>query len=215
MAESEIVEFQGITFRRYPNADQWADRNYSRPSGDHIEAGVETLHREVWKHHNGEIPDGHLIHHIDGDTSNNDPGNLECISPEEHARRHPDMGDPSDEHLEKIVELAKEWHASDEGEEWHRQHWHNTLAKAFDETRKECDQCGDEFTDYSSHDGGRFCSNACKSKWRRESGKDDEERICEACRQPFTVNKYSDRKACSRRCGGALVSWSKRVQPDG
>ncbi len=39
------------------------------------------LHKEVWKkHHSGkEIPDGHVINHIDVDSLNNRTENLECI----------------------------------------------------------------------------------------------------------------------------------------
>lgn len=211
MATVDKVEFNGITFRRYPESDNRPDRCYYRPSGDLIEEGVEALHREIWRHHNGEIPEGHLIHHKDGDSTNNDIDNLECLSPKEHAERHPEWGNQTDEHLERIVELAKEWHKSEKGREWHRKHWHESLAKAFDETHKECDQCGGDFIDNSVQDAGRFCSNACKAKWRRDSGVDDEERICEACLEPFSVNKYSDRRSCSRRCGGALISWARRI----
>lgn len=212
MAEVDAIEYNGIVFRRYPDSNNPADRKYYRPSGTHIKDGVEALHREVWKDHNGEIPDGHHIHHKDGDPTNNDIENLECVSPQEHAERHPDIGGvESEEHHEKMLEAAKGWHKSDEGREWHKEHWEESLGKAFDETERECDQCGDIFTDGSSHNQTRFCSNACKAKHRRESGVDDETRICEACRQPFETNKYSDQKACSRRCSGALISWSKRV----
>jgi len=212
MAEPDTVEYNGIEFRRYPDSDNPADRRYYRPHADHIRDGVEALHREVWKDHHGEIPDGHHIHHKDGDPTNNDIENLECVTPKEHLERHDNLGGiQSEEHLEKFLEAAKGWHKSEEGREWHSQHWEDSLAKAFDETEKECDQCGDTFIDESAQDSGRFCSNACKSKHRRESGVDDETRICEACQQEFTCNKYSDRKVCSRRCSGALVSWSRRV----
>lgn len=213
MADAKTVEYNGIVFRRYPDSDNPADRRYYRPHSGHIEDGVEALHREVWKDHNGDIPDGHHIHHVDGDPTNNNIENLECVSPKEHSERHPDIGGiQSEEHLEKMLEAAKGWHASDEGSEWHSQHWEESLGKAFTDTEKVCDQCGDPFTDKSSSDAGRFCSNACKAKHRRESGVDDETRICEACRQPFETNKYSNTATCSRRCAGALMSWTKRVQ---
>lgn len=38
-----------------------------------------------------KIPKGFQIHHIDFDCSNNDPLNLECLSPEDHAQKHPHM----------------------------------------------------------------------------------------------------------------------------
>lgn len=209
MPEVDEVEYNGITFRRYPNSDNWSDRNYYRPNSSHIADGVEALHREVWKDHNGPIPDGHHIHHKDGDPTNNKPENLGCVTPKEHAERHPD-NTLRPEDIEKGIEAAKEWHSSEEGREWHSDHWEDSLGKAFEDTEKECEQCGASFVDRSPDDSGRFCSNACKAKARRERGDDDEERVCEACREVFTVNKYSDRKACSRACGGALISWAKR-----
>lgn len=216
MPEVESVEYNGITFRRYPNADRRSDRVYYKPSGTHIKNGVEALHREVWKDANDadEIPGGHVIHHIDGDPTNNDPNNLECVTPREHAERHPEVN-LSPEDIEKGIEAAKDWHSSEEGREWHSNHWEESLADVFGGMQKECDQCGDEFTDNSPDKKGRYCSNACKAKARRERGDDDEERICPICRQSFTVNKYSDTETCSRRCGGALKSWKNRVQSDG
>jgi len=43
-------------------------------------------HRLVYESYYGSIPDGYDIHHIDGDTYNNDVNNLECLSHEDHAR---------------------------------------------------------------------------------------------------------------------------------
>lgn len=42
-------------------------------------------HRLVWEGVNGPIPEGYDIHHIDGDTYNNDIDNLECLSHSDHA----------------------------------------------------------------------------------------------------------------------------------
>ena len=43
-------------------------------------------HRLVYESYYGKIPDGYDIHHIDGDTYNNDIDNLECLSHADHAR---------------------------------------------------------------------------------------------------------------------------------
>lgn len=43
-------------------------------------------HRLVWEAANGRIPDGYDVHHIDGDTYNNDVDNLECLTHDDHAR---------------------------------------------------------------------------------------------------------------------------------
>ena len=42
-------------------------------------------HRLVWEAVNGPVPDGYDIHHIDGDTYNNDVDNLECLSHSDHS----------------------------------------------------------------------------------------------------------------------------------
>lgn len=46
-------------------------------------------HRYVWELHHGKIPPGAVIHHIDGDRSNNSIENLQLIpSQREHLKLH-------------------------------------------------------------------------------------------------------------------------------
>jgi hypothetical protein len=45
-------------------------------------------HRMVWEAAHGPIPQGHHIHHINGDKLDNRLCNLECLTPAEHNRRH-------------------------------------------------------------------------------------------------------------------------------
>ena len=61
-----------------------------------------------------------------------------------------------------------------------------------------CKQCGEEFE--STKVGSKFCSNKCRSKWRREQGLDNEERECVVCGNKFKINKYKKRKTWSRSC---------------
>lgn len=44
------------------------------------------LHRDVWEAHNGPIPNGYDIHHINGDRQDNQIENLECLPKSEHTR---------------------------------------------------------------------------------------------------------------------------------
>jgi HNH endonuclease len=41
-------------------------------------------YRLIWEKHNGKIPDGYHIHHIDGNHSNNNIDNLRLVTHEEH-----------------------------------------------------------------------------------------------------------------------------------
>lgn len=51
-------------------------------------------YRKIWeRHHNIKIPEGHEIHHIDGDYRNNDPENLQLVTIEEHLNIHQDQED--------------------------------------------------------------------------------------------------------------------------
>ena len=50
-------------------------------------------YRKIWESHYGNIPEGYEIHHIDGNHSNNDIENLQCITIEEHFKIHLDQGD--------------------------------------------------------------------------------------------------------------------------
>lgn len=51
-------------------------------------------YRKIWEEYNNQkIPKGYHIHHIDGNRENNDPENLQCVSPEEHFMIHYLQGD--------------------------------------------------------------------------------------------------------------------------
>jgi len=51
--------------------------------------GREYLHIYLWKKTNNKpVPQGHVIHHKDGNSLNNNIQNLECISSKEHKALH-------------------------------------------------------------------------------------------------------------------------------
>lgn len=172
------------------------------------------LHRYVWIKHNGEIHEGMHIHHIDCNKTNNDISNLRMMTPSDHHSLHSKMNSDicTDNLIKYAVPASKEWHASKEGSEWHKQHGFEVAAKTFaeKETTLICQNCGKEFQAYNvCSNRNKFCSNRCKSAWRRKSGVDNVVRICEYCGKEFTVNKYSKSKFCSKSCGQKW-SWTKK-----
>jgi predicted nucleic acid-binding Zn ribbon protein len=168
--------------------------------------GSTRLHTEVWKYYKGDIPKGYHVHHVDGNTSNNDISNLNLILASLHLRyegkkRFKNNPEWAKDFHAKGIEKAKEWHASEEGREWHRKH-----AEKFDfgnktYGEKKCIVCESIFT--SKTNGQKFCSNKCKSKYRRESGVDNIEKICIKCGKVFIGGKYLKTKTCSNSCGNS------------
>ena len=120
------LEIDGLWFARSgKNAYYWHKRADKR---------TVSLHKYVWEKHNGPVPAGYVVHHIDHDTRNNEIGNLELVNGTEHSRYH--LQKRIDEgtidvtaSLGKAREAAKHWHRSPEGREWHRQHAYRIIHK--------------------------------------------------------------------------------------
>lgn len=185
-------EFDGIRFYRNTKSGY-----YERARGV-----PRKMHVYVWEYYNGPILNGYCVHHIDEDKGNNELENLELLTFSEHARLH-NAGE-----FKGGQSKAREWHSSEEG---YKQHSHNgcVASDKWPEREYTCEVCGAKFTQKSPRTDYRFCSNSCKSKWRRDNGIDDEVRECAYCHKQFTVNKYSRTTCCSRSCAAAL-RWSKK-----
>ena len=153
--------FNGKTYYLYDN-----ENYYSK--------GRKRLHRVVWEYYKGKIPKGYHIHHIDGDTKNNDISNLSLIEASLHLRfegkkRFKNNPDFAKEFHAKGIEKAKEWHKSDDGKKWHSEHGKKTwINKKY--IKKVCQECGNEYK--TRHSGiSKFCHNNCKAKSNRRSRK--------------------------------------------
>jgi len=46
------------------------------------------MHRVIWEYYNGNIPDGMVIAHIDGNGLNNILENLRCVTPSDRSKNH-------------------------------------------------------------------------------------------------------------------------------
>jgi hypothetical protein len=157
-------------------------------------------HRWVWINNHGNIPKGYHIHHKDKDKSNNDISNLELIEASKHLRDHMTLErrKKASEWAAKIRPLTKKWHNSEEGIAWHKYHALKFNFGKWDFKNINCKVCKINFTPKTHHQ--EFCSNNCKSQWRRLSGLDDIKRICEGCKNEFTANKYTKTRFCTKKC---------------
>ncbi|EQK42759.1 HNH endonuclease family protein [[Clostridium] bifermentans ATCC 638] len=186
----------------------------------HYNSGIRKhLHQYIWEKTNGPIPKGHEIHHIDLDANNNDISNLQLLTIAEHKKIHKELSWNEERRewarnnlIENARPKASEWHGSDEGKEWHRKHYEKYKDKIQQKQKYICECCGNEF-EAIKKPNNRFCSNNCKSKWRRNSGIDNVERECEYCKNIFIVNKYSKAKTCSLSCANKK-KWEKRKLKD-
>lgn len=178
--------------------------------------GRVRLHVVVWTFYNGKPPKKHHIHHKDGNKHNNKPENLELKKASDHLSEHMNewkIRDP--DHFLRLAksgqDSAAKWSKTEEGLAFRRQHVKNVLFKYHDklhkrEVEKVCEVCGNRYvTTNLSSKNSRFCSNNCKSEFRRRSGIDDEVRKCKMCNRDFTANKYTKKKFCSRSCSSSFI----------
>lgn len=172
------------------------------------------MHRYVWEYHNGKIPSGYEVHHIDFDRSNNDISNLQLLSRKEHRKLHADLLTEQQrewrrQNLTKTARpKASEWHKSENGSAWHSNHIQQQRENNAFKRELVCTQCGKTFIGELYKNGGNsFCSNACKSAYRRLHGLDNIERECPICGNIFMTNKYRPSTTCSRSCAN---KWRSR-----
>lgn len=111
--------------------------------------------------------------------------------------------------------MAKKWHGSDEGKQWHSNHLKNMWSDG-ELVEKKCEQCGNLFKVHTlKYSSTRFCSNACKSKYRRCSGIDNEIRVCPICGNKYECSRYSKKKTCSKECASELANRTKLAKREG
>ena len=180
--------------------------------GNYFQHRGKRLHIAVWKYHNGEIPKRYNVHHIDEDRTNNQIENL-CLMPAEmHTsfhQREEKRREYQKRHIKDMQELAKEWHKSEDGRKVHSENAKKQWEDA-EPIKYICTECGKEFE--SRHHYGpeenRFCSQNCRTAYRRHNRTDDVDRVCAYCGKTFRVNKYSKSECCSRECA-VKRRWNK------
>lgn len=209
--DKKFVYYNGVRFCR-------GERTGYYLSSQYFNGKRKRLHRYVWECSNGDIPEGHDIHHIDENKYNNSLENLELIMNKEHGRLHGKLLRLNPERLKKArenlinraVPKAVQWHKSDAGKKWHKEHGKNTWLNRMPISYI-CGMCGKSFESLKVYgcNENTFCSNNCKSKWRRQQGLDNIEKTCFICDKKYNINKYSRTKTCSPECGRRLKSLNK------
>lgn len=183
--------------------------------GRYFQCNGSRLHRIVWQQHNGEIPAGFDVHHIDGDRSNNGIENLQLMHESDHARHHnsqPERIEHSRMAIKKAQVAATEWHKSADGHEWHKEQYARVKDALHQKVIRKCEYCGNE---YMGPRFGQFCSNNCRCYSRRDSGIDNIMRECAECGESFEINKYAKGKYCGRSCAGKASGRIRRARRDG
>lgn len=200
MCKKQFV-FNGETYERGEKS-----RYYFKKTTRNVERkNAKQLHRAVWEYYNGKIPEGHQIHHIDGDIDNNDISNLECISRKDHLSMHAQKNKENDEYVNKnrkqLAEASKRaalWHSSGEGKKWHSEHAKNSIQKT-QRIEKKCAFCEKTMQALPWQE---YCCQSCQEKARRRriglkfTG---EKRVCKNCEEEF-FPKAHNQLFCTPTC---------------
>ncbi len=197
--DGDLACFDGLSFRR------------DKKTGYFLNAKThKRLHVYVWEYYNGsEVPKGYNVHHKNFDKNNNEIENLVLMTAKEHSNLHgsswsEERREWARENLAKNARpKASKWHGSEEGKKWHSQHAIETF-KNMPLKSYRCTFCGKEFETKATYgeNKNRFCSNKCKSAYRRKMGFDNVTKICERCGGEYVANKYKKTKFC-QSCKGA------------
>lgn len=194
----EFVEYKGEKF-------------WLQSTGRYFQSGRRTnverlLHRRIWIEHNGEIPEGYAVHHIDGNWRNNDISNLQMMTTVDHMRQHmlerwesPEFVAKMKVALAKAQEAAKAWHASPEGHKWHSQ-----MGKTSWQGRQRvkanvsCQHCGSDIETFFPT-RTRFCSRRC-SRNANYPARFTLQKDCGHCGSAFVTSRYKPSTFCSKTC---------------
>lgn len=146
---------------------------YLQSSGRYYQSGRKTdserlLHRRVWSDVNGPIPDRHEIHHINGDWTNNNIDNLECIDCSVHRREHmlerfadPAYREQNKSQLQSVQHLAAQGRDNPET----RKKLSDAAKKSWERSpvAKSCEACDAEYETYFPS-RSKYCSSACQQR---------------------------------------------------
>lgn len=162
----EEIIFNGVKYRLLSKGRYYLSQSTTNKG----RKGAKGLHVAIWEFYNNKkVPNGYVIHHKDGNYKNNSIENLACLSAQEHFELHKKQKTQKGkspeqiEHLNKIRKLSKEWHRSEQGKKWHKQHVLNSLSKTWDfRELRTCVICGKTYIAKARH--SKYCCKQCQTK---------------------------------------------------
>lgn len=163
------------------------------------------LHRVVWEYHNGQIPEGGHVHHVDGNRSNNQPDNLRLEIETDHLSLHMQPEERRAEAkrhlLAKAQPKAAEWHRTEAGSELGKRAYAAVKDTWLEPVSLVCQFCGREYTTvHSKTTHSKFCSAKCKAAARRAAKVDTIDRVCPVCGVVFKADRFKPATCCSKKC---------------
>lgn len=136
VAKHECQVFNGTRYYRLPDRGYFARRV----------PGMRYMHRDVWEHHHGPIPDGYHVHHVNEDKGDNRVENLQLLRAFDHLSHHA---------------KHSEWVGSEQNKRQLREA--GKLARSGRKTRVgHCDECEAAFETVAIN--RRFCGKGCRYK---------------------------------------------------
>ena len=146
----------------------------------------------------GEILPNHVVHHVDGNSFNNEVSNFECVSKNNHTSNHMSTKERRDQSrfimLNSAHPAAKEWHKSEIGKEWHKTHIAESIYG--DERKRICMECNKEYSTNIRMET-KFCCK--KHQWKYQARIQRENKTKEF-KCPTCGSKIFGRQYCSTKC---------------
>ena len=185
-------------------AHQFFDGDVYSAVPKHVHLTKRTsIHRAVYRYYRGEIPDGYIIHHIDGNPTNNDISNLQCLTNSEHRKIHHLMMPAKNsvcincgkKFLYRSVGVSARFCSAKCREIYDVKE----RASGRYETRT-CEICGKDFRT-RKRNSATTCSSKCAAVKKKKNYIPQKiTAVCEFCGKEFLTNKFHPASCCSTHC---------------
>lgn len=176
---------------------------------------AKSLHVDVFEYYSGvKVERGFEVHHKDFNSLNNSYENLELLSVEDHRKIHIENNRNNglyDNVVFKGQDKAREWHRSEEGNKWHKEHAKVSILK-MPLVDVKCQECGLVFNT-KRPSVATTCSTMCRQRLQKRNGVGFYYKKCSKCGIDFYTKKRKTKEAncCSKRCGMSLSIENRRL----